>query len=118
MADEFPRAEVIGIDIAPLQPECGFHFMKFNKELTRLLMIATRFHHCVRTCLISKQLFKIMQSNLIVRRFELWDLDEGIVPYNSNYFDLVHARSINWGVSNIVTMSSVLSQAAAFLPLV
>jgi hypothetical protein len=31
-------------------------------------------------------------------RFELYDLDEGDLPYPNNHFDLIHARSVHTGV--------------------
>ncbi|KAF9265442.1 S-adenosyl-L-methionine-dependent methyltransferase [Marasmius fiardii PR-910] len=58
MADEFPRAEVIGIDLAPLQP-------------------------------------RDVPPNCT---FELYDLDQGPIPYPDGYFDFVHARSIHTGI--------------------
>ncbi|KAF5377017.1 hypothetical protein D9757_007716 [Collybiopsis confluens] len=57
MADEFPRAEVIGIDLAPLQP-------------------------------------RSVPPNCT---FELCDLETGI-PYPSEYFDFIHARSMHTGI--------------------
>ncbi|KAG7092526.1 hypothetical protein E1B28_008876 [Marasmius oreades] len=60
MADEFPRAEVIGIDLAPLQPR-----------------------NVPPNC-----------------TFELFDLDQGPIPYPDGYFDFVHARSMHTGIRN------------------
>ncbi|KAK1228422.1 hypothetical protein PQX77_008560 [Marasmius sp. AFHP31] len=72
MADEFPRAEVIGIDLAPLQP-------------------------------------RDVPPNCT---FELYDLDQGPIPYPDNYFDLVHARSMHTGIRNY---SSFLTEVTRIL---
>ncbi|VDB83046.1 unnamed protein product [Peniophora sp. CBMAI 1063] len=60
MADEFPHAEVLGVDLAPLQPQW-------------------------------------VPANCT---FELCDLDTFCLPYESNSFDVVHARNIIAGISN------------------
>ncbi|KAF8746146.1 hypothetical protein AX14_000191 [Amanita brunnescens Koide BX004] len=58
MADEFPSADVIGIDLAPIQP-------------------------------------RSVPPNCT---FELCDLNQSNIPYPSEYFDMVHARSMHTGV--------------------
>ncbi|KAL0071352.1 hypothetical protein AAF712_001209 [Marasmius tenuissimus] len=70
MADEFPRAEVIGIDLAPLQP-------------------------------------RDVPPNCT---FELYDLDQGPIPYPDNYFDLVHARSMHTGIRNYTSLLTEITR--------
>ena len=49
--------------------------------------------------LAAKHAGVIFPSFIFLCRFELWDLSDGIIPYPDSHFDLIHARSLNCGVS-------------------
>ncbi|PPQ98134.1 hypothetical protein CVT26_003178, partial [Gymnopilus dilepis] len=75
IADEFPRAEVIAIDLAPIQPR--------NVP-----------PNCTQVSLFSSLHLALISSS----SFELCDLDQWNIPYPDAHFDFIHARSIHVGV--------------------
>lgn len=126
MADEFPRAEVIGIDLAPIQPRYGItpcissepnnplpahpHVRTAGVDiLTRppRFFVVEWSHPIARTYLFFSSLpfaessCSVRSTNSLIRlsRFELCDLDLPVpIPYPDNHFDFVHARSMHTGV--------------------
>lgn len=98
MADEFPRAEVIGIDLAPLQPRCT---NSIHGRSLDLISCSEPFPQIARKCIpFYKGLFSKVPC--FSYSFELCDLETGI-PYPDGYFDLVHARSMHIGVNSNAT---------------
>ncbi len=87
MADEFPRAEVIGIDLAPVQPR---YVQPMSDGLPSQCPGA--YHPTARRY---SYLYLLSQSS---PRFELFDINLGIIPYPDGYFDLIHARCVHIGV--------------------
>ncbi|PPR03621.1 hypothetical protein CVT24_007737 [Panaeolus cyanescens] len=79
IAEEFPRAEVIGIDIAPIQPR------DVPPNCTQVLTSSFCFY-----------VFEFTRSS----RFELCDLDQWHIPYPDAHFDFIHARSLHIGIHN------------------
>ncbi|KAH0827166.1 hypothetical protein J3R83DRAFT_4857 [Lanmaoa asiatica] len=78
MADEFPEAEVIGVDLAPIQP-------RYQMPSLTLVPIA------------DMPILSEVPENCT---FELCDLDQWYLPYPSEHFDIVHARFMHTGIEN------------------
>ncbi|PPQ88002.1 hypothetical protein CVT25_001081 [Psilocybe cyanescens] len=82
IADEFPRAEVIAVDLAPIQP----------RQVPP---------NCTQVSLFSSLPSPDRHSHPnLTRRFELCDIDQWSIPYPDSHFDFIHARSIHIGIHN------------------
>jgi hypothetical protein len=96
IADEFPRAEVIAVDLAPIQPEyvklpINVHSVNLCSLHTGTYLLIARMH-----AIISRRPSSLFLTQNY--RFELCDLDQWPIPYPDAYFDFIHARSIHIGV--------------------